>query len=99
MVNLDQHFKGQPFAIVAVDVREKEETVIKYVQSQSLSYVNLLDPDGSVGALYGVSSTPVKFLIDANGNVVGRALGYREWDGDEMKELIQLLIANSAKEQ
>ena len=99
MVNLDQHFKGQPFAIVAVDVREKKETVIKYVQSQNLSYVNLLDPDGSVGALYGVSSTPVKFLIDANGNLVGRALGYREWDGDDMKELIQLLIEKSTKVQ
>ena len=44
---------------------------------------------------YGVSSTPAKFLIDTEGNMVGAALGYREWDKDEMISLIELLLKQS----
>ena len=42
--------------------------------------------------MYGVSSTPVKFLIDAEGNMIGAAMGYREWNSDEVKSLISGLI-------
>jgi hypothetical protein len=34
----------------------------------------------------------VKFLIDTEGNMVGAALGYRDWNKDEMKSLIQLMV-------
>jgi thioredoxin-related protein len=62
------------------------------VRKNGLSYANLLDPDGRVSALYGVSSTPMKFLIDKQGNLVTAAMGYRNWDKDDFKSLIQSLI-------
>jgi hypothetical protein len=34
----------------------------------------------------------MKFLIDKKGNIVGIAQGFREWDKEEMKSLVQLLI-------
>jgi hypothetical protein len=37
-------------------------------------------------------SHPMKFLIDKKGNVAGIAQGYREWDKEEMKSLIKLLM-------
>ncbi len=95
--NLHQHFKGKPFALIAVDIEEKREIVLKSVQSYGLSYVNVLDTDGKVSALFGVSSTPVKFLIDTEGNMVGAGLGYKEWDSDEIKTLIQALIDSGQK--
>ncbi len=90
--NLHQHFKGKPFALIAIDLEEKRETVLKSVRSHGLSFVNLLDTDGKVGALYGVSSTPVKYLIDTEGNMTGAALGYKEWDSEDIKSLIQTMI-------
>lgn len=90
--SLHKQFKNKPFALIGIDMREKRETVTKFVRRHGLSYLNLLDEDGMVSALYGVSSTPVKFLIDTDGNIVGAASGYREWDSDAIKELIQLLI-------
>ncbi|HBH61453.1 MAG TPA: hypothetical protein DDX85_06900 [Nitrospiraceae bacterium] len=90
--NLHQHFKGKPFSLIAIDVQEEKETVLRFLGNQGITYVNLLDTDGNASALYGVSSTPVKFLIDTDGNMVGAGLGYREWDRDEIKSLIQTLI-------
>jgi hypothetical protein len=36
----------------------------------------------------------MKFLIDKKGNVAGIAQGYREWDKEEMKSLIKLLMVS-----
>ncbi len=66
--------------------------MLKYVRRNGLSYPNLLDTNGEVSALYGVNSTPTKFLIDTEGNIAGMALGYRKWDTEEIKSLIKLLI-------
>ena len=90
--NLNQHFKGKPFTILAIDLREKKSLVTRYVRDNGLTYTNLIDETGKVSGQYGVSSTPVKFLIDAEGNMVGAAMGYREWDSDEVKALIETVM-------
>ena len=92
MESLHQHFRGKPFALIAIDIQEKKEKVERLVKDQGLSFTNLLDETGKVASLYGVSSTPVKFLIDSQGKMVGAALGFREWDKEEIKALIQHLF-------
>lgn len=90
--SLHQEFRDEPFALVAVNLKESRDTVLNQVRKAGISYTNLLDRDGKVSALYGVSSTPMKYLIDAKGNAIGAALGYREWDGEEVKSLITALM-------
>ncbi len=90
--NLHQEFKGQPFVLIGIDINEKKETVRKYIRKNGLSFLNLLDSDGQVSALFGITSTPAKFLIDSEGNMVGAALGYRDWEQTEFKNLIKELI-------
>ncbi len=89
---IHQRFKDRPVAVVAIDIEEKRETVRKHVRSNGLTYTNLLDTDGRISALYGVRSTPMKYLIDKDGNLIGAALGYRDWDQDEINILIEELL-------
>ena len=90
--NLNRYFKGEDFVIIAIDLQEDLDTVMRFVRENGLSYYNLIDETGKVSAEYGVRSTPVKFIIDADGNLVGTSLGYKEWDSNQMKTLISLLI-------
>jgi peroxiredoxin len=90
--NLHLHFKDRPFAIVAIDLQEKSSTVKNFVRDNGLTYMNLLDEKGKTAAMYGVTSTPVKFLIDKEGNMAGAAIGYRNWGSDEIKALIEKLM-------
>ncbi len=90
--NLHQEFKGEPFVLIGIDLQEKKETVRKYIRKNGLSFLNVLDSDGQVATLFGVTSTPVKFLIDSEGNMVGAALGYRDWEQPEFRTLIKELI-------
>ncbi len=89
---LYQHFKDRPFVIIGIDIEEERGKVSSVVQDYGLSYPNLLDRDARISILYGVRSTPTKVLIDKEGNIIGISLGYREWDSDEMKGLIELLM-------
>ncbi|NOZ67807.1 MAG: TlpA family protein disulfide reductase [Deferribacteres bacterium] len=89
---LHREFKDQPFVIIGIDIQESRETVLRYIRRKGISYINLLDEDGRVSALYNVRSTPVKFLLDTRGNMVGAAIGYRDWEQEEFRELIRLLM-------
>ncbi len=89
---LHREFRDQPFVLIGIDIREPRETVLRYIRKKDLSYINLLDEDGRVSALYNVRSTPVKFLLDKQGNMVGAAIGYRDWEQGEFRSLIRLLM-------
>ena len=90
--NLNRHFKDKPFVILGIALREKNSIVENSVRDNGLTYTNLIDMTGDTGGQYGVNSTPMKFLIDAEGNMAGAAVGYNEWDSDEVKALISHLI-------
>ncbi len=89
---LHQKFKDRNFVLIGIDINEKRETVLKSIRKNGLSFMNLLDSNGQVASMYGVNSTPAKFLIDTEGNMVGAALGYRDWEQDEFIELIEELM-------
>ena len=89
---LYQYFHGKPFVIIGIDIEEERSKVSRFLGKHGITYPNLLDTDARVSMLYGVRSTPTKFLIDREGRIIGFTLGYREWDRDEMKRLIELLI-------
>ena len=95
--NLHQHFKDDPFVILAIDIKESKDAVLKSVRKNGLSYTNLLDTDGQVSAQFGVSSTPMKFIIDRQGNMVTAAMGYRDWDKDDFKSLIKSLMSSDTQ--
>lgn len=92
--NLHSHFIGGPFVLLTIDVQEKGSVVKKYLDKKGYTFPSLLDIDGKVSAQYGVRSHPMKFLINKGGKLIGVAKGYRKWDTDDMKQLIQTLMSS-----
>lgn len=52
----------------------------------------LLDANGAVSAAYRVTGTPTIYLIDRRSQIVGRAIGRREWAGEEGRRLLAALL-------
>ncbi len=96
MQRLHQHFSQDPFVLLAVDVQEQAAKVKSFARKQGLSFHILLDGNGAVASQYGVRAHPVAYLVDVEGNIVGAAQGFREWDRKEMKALISSLISRTA---
>ena len=90
--SLKQKYQEKPFKVLLVNVQEQMETVRQLFEGEHVSLQVVLDQDGKVSKNYHVSSHPVKFLIDRQGNLMAMGLGYKNWDSEEMNKLVNILI-------
>jgi peroxiredoxin len=92
MEKLYREFKNRDFIILAVDMQEELEQVIKFKKKFKLSFPILLDTDGVVATYYGVTAIPVTYLIDREGYHYAAAIGARDWASEDALELIKHLL-------
>ena len=97
LVKLYDGFKNSGFVVLAIDRREKKEIVKKYVEKNKLPFPVLLDTDGKVGVHYGIIAHPDHFIIDVQGELIGRAVGPRDWASVESRNLIRFLVEENNK--
>ena len=69
--------------------------VKSYASRKKLTFLNLLDPQSSTAAQYGVRGIPMNFFINPQGKVVAFASGYRKWDSKEGLLMIEQLLSQA----
>jgi peroxiredoxin len=89
---LHTEFRDQGLAILAINLAEPRAQVEAWVREHGLTFPVLLDGTGAVSSSYRVRATPTVILIDRRGQLLGRAVGSREWD-TEGRALIAALLA------
>lgn len=94
MEGLYQRFQNKGFVVLAVNYLERREKVRKFVEKNKFTFTVLLDFYGKTLSSYGIWSIPVNFIIDKQGFLLGRAIGPRDWDSKETRELIDYLLRN-----
>lgn len=88
-----QMFQDDDFVILAVDVREGRNTVKSFIEENGYTFPVLLDTRGRAADFYDVRAYPTTFLINTQGNVVGKAVGARQWASEDTFDLIKYLLA------
>ncbi len=68
-------FQKQGFTVVAVNVEDKREEVVQFVDKLALSFPVLLDPDGKIADQYEITGFPTGFLLDQSGIVNSSTVG------------------------
>ncbi len=88
-----QEYKSQGLKVLAVSIDGGQKSVVKnFLQEFKLTFPALLDPDMEVLRLYRMFSLPATFLIDKQGIIRHRELGYSDWtDPDSRKKLEEIL--------
>jgi peroxiredoxin len=72
---------------INVDVVGKDK-VQAFVRELGLTFPILLDPETVVGKRYRVRALPTSFLIDRDGVLRHREVGYRDWTSAETRYLL-----------
>jgi len=93
MEKLWQKFKNDKFVIIAVNIREGKEMVKSFMKEKGYTFPVLLDSKGEVARTYGIRAIPTTFLIDVEGKIMGKAIGARDWAGQDVFELIKYLTS------
>lgn len=93
MEKLHRELKEQGLEVIAVNFREDQSEVRKFVEELGLTFTILLDKDGKVFEQYGAWALPLSHFINRKGEFVGKVAGYRKWDGAEAKAFFRELLA------
>lgn len=81
--------RGLKFLSVSIDAGPTAVNEVRQFKKEfGLSFSPLLDSDGQVYHLYGVTGIPTTFLIDRSGKIVAKEVGPKRWT--EQKWLNQL---------
>jgi peroxiredoxin len=97
MEQVHQEFNQQGLTVLAVNVQENRSRVAHWVKEKNVTSLVLLDADGAVARLYGVTGTPTVVLIGRQGELIGRAVGSRAWTGEKGRGLFEALLAPQAR--
>jgi peroxiredoxin len=84
LVKTYQKFKPKGFEVFAVSLDQEKESWLQAIEKDSLNWENVSDlkgDDNEASLIYGINGTPDNFLIDHNGEIIGRNLR-----GDELNE-------------
>ncbi len=92
MEALQKEFSNQGLVVLAIDFREGPKEVQSFYNEHNLSLRALLDPDAEAFARYGAWSLPTTFVIDKRGYIVGKVVGYRDWQSDQSKAFLTKLL-------
>jgi peroxiredoxin len=80
---------------VSVDRGAPRALLDPYVKNLGLTFPILLDPDMATAGAWRVTGIPATFVIRPGGEVVGLAMGAREWNSGEMRALLETMLPSS----
>jgi peroxiredoxin len=99
MEKLYQEMKGLPFEILAVSIDIRGAKVVgPFMAELKLSFPALLDPQGTVGRLYGTTGVPESFIIDQDGIITAKVIGARNWASPDAIQLFKKLAQKQGAE-
>lgn len=90
---IHRELKDQGFVVLAINLAEKRDLVAAWVKSRGVTSTVLLDANKDVEKSYQIAYTPTVFLVDRRGKLIGKAIGEREWAGEQGQALLRLLLA------
>ena len=80
MEKLYQKFKGKNFEILAVSIDEPGlKAVAPFMKKSNLTFPALIDSEGTIKAVYGITGVPESFIIDQQGILIKKIVGPVDW--------------------
>lgn len=88
---LHEEYKDRGFVLIAISLDENPRKVREFVEEFEVDYTVVID-DKDVNAAYGVFSIPTTFLLDREGNVATKHLGFGRGLYEALAEEIEELL-------
>ena len=87
---LYKKYRNKGLEVLAVNVGQKKEAVKTFAAELRTSFPILIDPEGKIASVYGVTDVPRTYVIDRSGVIRYRILGGAT--GEMLKKLILSLL-------
>lgn len=85
---LARRYGGRQFNVIGISTDDSMEAAYRFLERSQTSFDNYIDSNLLLENMLGANRIPLTVLVDAQGRVLGKYYGGREWDGAEAKALI-----------
>jgi cytochrome c biogenesis protein CcmG/thiol:disulfide interchange protein DsbE len=93
MQKIYSEYKGRGFEIVAINIEpDAQEEIREFMKELRLTFPVLLDHDMKVTRKYRLIGLPVSFLIDRQGIIRTKDVGYHDWTDKESRRQVESLL-------
>jgi len=89
---VSKDYRSRGLAVLAVNIQEEREHVVRWARSRKLTVPIVLDEDGAVTRAWQVTATPTVFLVGRDGKLVARGSGNRQWTGAQGRALLDAVV-------
>lgn len=78
-----------PFAVIGISTDDYPERAMQLLKSTNATISHFIDRRLQLETLLGASRLPLTVLVDAQGRVVDKVYGAREWDSPQSQALVR----------
>ncbi len=86
--------QGKRFAMIGISTDDSEPAAKRYLQSANATLNHYIDHALELENMLGAERLPLTLLVDAQGRVLARYVGAREWDSAEAAKWIDAALRN-----
>jgi len=90
---------GSRYTVIGISTDDDRNAALKWLRHSSATISHYIDsgPRWTLEHMLGASTIPVTVLVDAEGRVVARIRGARDWDSAESIQLIKRAFASGGR--
>lgn len=80
------------FVFVSIDLNSSQLDIEDFARRNGATFPVYLAGKGRISDAYWTWGVPETYLIDDTGRIIGRAIGPRDWDGQNMRRLLDSML-------
>jgi len=80
---LAQHFNGKQFNLIGISTADYRDRALTFLLQSRTSFPNFIDGKLFLENMLGADRLPLTLLVDAEGRVLAKYYGAKEWDSPE----------------
>jgi cytochrome c biogenesis protein CcmG/thiol:disulfide interchange protein DsbE len=97
---LQQHIASHNAVVLGVAADEDDAAYRKFLLDHAIGYPTYRDPAtkenrSSIAESYGTVMVPETYIIDRQGKIARKIIGYQDWDSPEMLAYFDTLLSHS----
>lgn len=81
---LAQRYNGKEFNIIGISTDDFEDKAQAFIKQSGVTFENFLDHKLQAENMLGATTIPLTILVDADGRVLEKVRGSREWDSPDI---------------
>ncbi len=85
---LSQRYNKKAFNIIGISTDDYRDKAVDFIRQTGISFENFLDHKLLLENMLGAKTIPLTVLVDAEGRVLKKVRGSREWDNPEVIDAI-----------